>query len=587
LRRGTGGGFWTGGGAGAGMGGFGERPPPPGVAGSSAAVAGPGAAAAATAGDGRNESLFYCATSNVAFTSEAELKAHYQGEWHRYNLKRKVAGLPPVTRDFFERTVGARGGEGGSAAEASGSGPRSWYCPLLRKTFASENSYLSATQSKKYQKLLKAQNMVEPPEPTVTLLAATAGGGRGGGRVEHKFKKKGRRAEVRAEADIRDAADGARVKRATPREERAHRAAAAAAAASRAAATEMGKELAMMDIEEDFGDDDDDDSGWETASDEGGEHEFSLEDADFNAWDPCRCLFCNKVSEGVDANVVHMHRGHGFVIPDAEACVDVEGLVRYLGFKVSVAHIPLDRPDSSAKAPLRSLHAVQRHALDSPMGHLLAYDGNEEEYEDYYDYSRVGGEGEAAGDEGGEAPDRSLLAVVARAPAGDVQYPEGTPLVLDVRTGELRPLVSLADDGTEELVRGKDSARLGHRSMRRFYRQNSRRAFSGEDQRAGVRLATGEAQNKLLVEYYKTKGVETLSKALLEARKDFDRRYSTMRGGYLAWASDSGAGGVKDRAGNGKHSRFDYDMKVANRPEMKLRRHAGRTGCEGVGVATR
>ena len=46
--------------------------------------------------------LFYASTSDVPFHSEAELREHYKSDWHRYNLKRKVAGLPPVTRDWFE-----------------------------------------------------------------------------------------------------------------------------------------------------------------------------------------------------------------------------------------------------------------------------------------------------------------------------------------------------------------------------------------------------------------------------------------------------------------------------------------------------
>ena len=36
----------------------------------------------------------------------AELqKAHYKTDWHRYNLKRKVADLPPVTAENFQQRV--------------------------------------------------------------------------------------------------------------------------------------------------------------------------------------------------------------------------------------------------------------------------------------------------------------------------------------------------------------------------------------------------------------------------------------------------------------------------------------------------
>ncbi len=45
---------------------------------------------------------FYSSTSGTYFTNEAALKEHYQSDLHRYNLKRKVAGLPPVTKEWFD-----------------------------------------------------------------------------------------------------------------------------------------------------------------------------------------------------------------------------------------------------------------------------------------------------------------------------------------------------------------------------------------------------------------------------------------------------------------------------------------------------
>ena len=41
----------------------------------------------------------------VAFTSMDALKEHYKSDWHRYNLKRKVAGLPVVGQDLFLRVM--------------------------------------------------------------------------------------------------------------------------------------------------------------------------------------------------------------------------------------------------------------------------------------------------------------------------------------------------------------------------------------------------------------------------------------------------------------------------------------------------
>ena len=46
---------------------------------------------------------FTCYTApGVTFANEEEMKEHYRSEWHRQNLKRKVAGLGPLSRDAFE-----------------------------------------------------------------------------------------------------------------------------------------------------------------------------------------------------------------------------------------------------------------------------------------------------------------------------------------------------------------------------------------------------------------------------------------------------------------------------------------------------
>jgi len=40
---------------------------------------------------------FTCLACNVCFSTADHQRDHYKSEWHRYNLKRKVAMLPPVT----------------------------------------------------------------------------------------------------------------------------------------------------------------------------------------------------------------------------------------------------------------------------------------------------------------------------------------------------------------------------------------------------------------------------------------------------------------------------------------------------------
>lgn len=45
--------------------------------------------------------LYTCLACQVAFQSAEGQRNHYKSDWHRYNLKRKVVSLPPVTSDQF------------------------------------------------------------------------------------------------------------------------------------------------------------------------------------------------------------------------------------------------------------------------------------------------------------------------------------------------------------------------------------------------------------------------------------------------------------------------------------------------------
>lgn len=68
-----------------------------------------------------------------------------------------------------------------------------------------------------------------------------------------------------------------------------------------------------------------------------------VEEVDSDEWDEMsenpidnnNCLFCSHHSGNFYKNLEHMTISHSFFIPDIEYCTDVEGLLRYLGEKVS------------------------------------------------------------------------------------------------------------------------------------------------------------------------------------------------------------------------------------------------------------
>ena len=50
-------------------------------------------------------SAFTCITCRVVFVDGDTQREHYKTDWHRYNLKRKIAQLAPVTADNFKLRV--------------------------------------------------------------------------------------------------------------------------------------------------------------------------------------------------------------------------------------------------------------------------------------------------------------------------------------------------------------------------------------------------------------------------------------------------------------------------------------------------
>lgn len=49
--------------------------------------------------------MFTCNTCNLEFPTAEDQRSHMKTEWHRYNLKRRVAQLPPIDEDLFNSKV--------------------------------------------------------------------------------------------------------------------------------------------------------------------------------------------------------------------------------------------------------------------------------------------------------------------------------------------------------------------------------------------------------------------------------------------------------------------------------------------------
>ncbi|KTW30790.1 hypothetical protein T552_00502 [Pneumocystis carinii B80] len=95
------------------------------------------------------------------------------------------------------------------------------------------------------------------------------------------------------------------------------------------------------------------------------------------------CLFCTFKFSTLNENVEHMKKSHSLFIPEQEYLIDLEGLIEYLGEKISIGNVCL-----SCKKVGKSLESIRQHMFSK--GHYsIAYDTEEERLElsDYYDYS--------------------------------------------------------------------------------------------------------------------------------------------------------------------------------------------------------
>ena len=126
-----------------------------------------------TAATSSASSSFTCASCRVIFTSVEEQRLHYQSEWHRYNLRRKVADRPPVTEQAYHLKVQSAAVNQTATLEAQQEASKSRECLACKKTFASAAAYENHLNSKKHMenvaKYAANEKLVRIIEPTAAV----------------------------------------------------------------------------------------------------------------------------------------------------------------------------------------------------------------------------------------------------------------------------------------------------------------------------------------------------------------------------------------------------------------------------------
>ena len=101
---------------------------------------------------------FTCISCRVGFPDCEMQRHHYKTDWHRYNLKRKVAEMPPVSAKVFQEKVLAQRAE----AEAKEHQQKvSLQCKICNKSFSSENAFKNHMQSKKHHEIASKAKLLK------------------------------------------------------------------------------------------------------------------------------------------------------------------------------------------------------------------------------------------------------------------------------------------------------------------------------------------------------------------------------------------------------------------------------------------
>ncbi|XP_031299310.2 cytoplasmic 60S subunit biogenesis factor ZNF622 isoform X1 [Camelus dromedarius] len=414
---------------------------------------------------------YTCNTCRVALYDAEAQRAHYKTDWHRYNLRRKVAGMAPVSAEGFQERVRAQR----ALAEPESKGAAT-YCAVCSKKFASFKAYENHLKSRRHvelekkavsrkvaimneknlekglgvdsvdkdavnaaiQQAIKAQPSTSPkkaplvPEAESPSPVAVAAGGRG--------------TQQRAPAEK------------PPRlqwfEQQAKK-----------LAKQQGEEESEEDLDGDDWEDLDSDEELECedaeAMDEEEEQDAEEEEAGVSApvgaIPVTDCLFCPHHSSSLMKNVAHMTKVHSFFIPDIEYLSDLKGLIKYLGEKVGVGKICLWCNEKGKS--FYSTEAVQAHMNDRSHCKLFTDGDALLEFADFYDFRSSYPDHKE-----GEDPDETE------------DLPSGKTLEYD--------------DETMELIL-PSGARVGHRSLMRYYKQRfglSRAVAVAKNQKAVGRV---------------------------------------------------------------------------------------------------
>lgn len=251
--------------------------------------------------------------------------------YSRYNLKRRVTSLPPITSEVFtEKVLAAQASSSAAATKAA----YEKVCTACEKTYFSENAYANHLGSQKHRArvlVLRGGKNGHADDSSSIISSTTLG------------QEQSTRAGSDTDEDIEEIVEGI----------------------DGASLKDKPKDMRSGQNK--------DSEASEGTPDPAKQTEVPLQ----------RCLFCNYDSPTLPLNVTHMERIHGMFIPERNYLVDMEGLIASLYERINEFHECLY---CGKLKP--TVFGLQTHMRDK--GHCkIRFDTEDEQLEigEFYDFT--------------------------------------------------------------------------------------------------------------------------------------------------------------------------------------------------------
>lgn len=434
---------------------------------------------------------FTCNTCGIKFVTAELQRQHMKTDWHRYNLKRRVAELPSITSDVFaEKILNQQTSQEPAEEDEYG------FYVARRRTKATGNGRQIT------KKLIKQQQ-----------------------RQLHEARGRPEQSEVVSGSSLRAASPATSIASEFSQfslgdSDQLHEV---------ASTTETGSELNYS--ESDFTDLEGD---LLSEEDEVEDHDADVESEseslqEIESIPITHCFYCGDNNHEVENNIRHMYSRHGLYIPERSYLVDLEGLLHFLSEVVSIDHECLVCGFEG-----KNLESIRQHIYAK--GHCkIPYESKEEkqamaEFYDFYTEEEKPKRASTSKSVAFKEVDDQILVDVhedeQREEDDDENVDDDDRMAIDNGINDNYSLVHVDRSGVELTL--PTGSRIGHRSMARYYRQNIALPTEPSESSKTVALVDRRFASGLSA-YQVSKEEKEIRKIELQVRNNYERKTKNRR----------------------------------------------------------